>query len=264
LNGSLNAQQVTSAAGNIGLTAKAGNMNLGSVTAQTGDVFITASGSIINLSPGSQPNVFGHNLTLTANGGGIGSSTAPLVTQSSGFLNSFAASDIYLRQIGGDLNSQSMISQGGSLDLMVDKGSGYLQYVSAPHNVIVLVNGNLLNIGLINPADRIQIDLTGKGGVATIGQMFVGNGSMELIADLSYIRRLVHIAPSNPLFFDITTTEGGFNQRPLDPGVLLANNWTTMDYRDRQKRLGLKNRRTPPEDLVIDKTKEASKTGAGK
>jgi hypothetical protein len=264
LGGSLNAKQVTSAAGNISLIASSGNVNVGSVTAQTGDVVITASGSIVSASPSSQPNVFGDNVTLTASGGGIGNSAAPLVTQASGFLNSFAVSDIFLRQIGGNLNSQNMVSQNGSLYLTVDKGNGNLQYIAAPQNVILLVNGNLLNIGIINPAQWIQIDLTDKHGILDIGQMFVGPGSMTTTADVTYIRRLFHISSFDPLFFDITTTEGGFNQRPLDPGILLANSWGTLAQREWEKRFSLRNRRRPPESLVIDRTKEPPNSGAGK
>jgi hypothetical protein len=239
---SLTEQQVTSATGNITLTANGGDIDLSNVTAQTGDVFITASGSIVNASPTSQPNVFGRNLTLTASGGTIGSSAAELVTQSTGVLNALAASDIYLQQTGGDLNSQSIVSQHGSVDLVVANGNAYLQHIGAPQNVILLVNGNLLNIGLIDPADRIQIDLTGKGGVATIAQMFAARGGIDITADVTHIFRLFHTSSSNPVFFDITTTQGGFNQRPLDPGILLANSLATEEQRKRDKWLRLANR----------------------
>ena len=261
---SLSEQQVTSTAGNVTLTAKAGDVDLGAVTAQTGDVFITASGSIVNASSTSQPNIFGRNLTLTASGGTIGSSAAELITQSTGVLNALAASDIYLQQTGGDLNSQSIVSQNGSVDLVVANGNAYLQHIGAPQNVILLVNGNLLNIGLIDPADRVQIDLTGKGGVATIAQMFAARGGIDITADVTHILRLFHTSSSNPVFFDITTTQGGFNQRPLDPGILLANSWTTEEQRKRDKWLRLTNRPGPKADTIIDKRNETPTSGAAK
>lgn len=262
LSGPLHVKQVASTAGNIGLTSIAGDIGFGQVTARAGDVVITASGSIVNSSPAIEPNVSGRNLTLDAIGGGIGSTSAPLVIQASGLLNAMAASDIALRQIGGDLHAQDLISQNGSLSLVVENGNAYLHFVSAPHNVLLVVNGNLLDLGLINPADSIKIDLTGSGGVLTIGQMYVGTGSVDITADLAHILRIVHTAHSNPIFFDLTTTEYGYNLRPLDPGILLGNNIGTLEWR--QQPWSAPNLFTSAGNTVIDMTNDAANSGAAR
>jgi filamentous hemagglutinin family protein len=247
------------AGGSIVLTAN-GDISVGNVTSQTGDVSMTASGSIISASSAYQPNIFGRNLTLTANNGAIGSSDGWLSTQATGVLNASAGSDVFLRQINGDLNSQNMISRSGSINLIVDKGNGYLQNIRAPQHVLLLLNGNLLKIGVID-SNNIKAMLAGRGGVATVDNMFVG-AKVDFTADILHILHLVHTSPSNPLIFDITTTQGGFNERPLDPGIVLANSFANWEHRDRERRFSLKKRAEPAADTVIDMTNKAPKSGA--
>ncbi len=249
--GVLNAQ----AGGSIALTANNGDISLGNVISQTGDVAITSTGSIVSASPTFQPNISGRNVTLTAIGGSIGSSGSWLSTESTGILNASAGSSVYLRQIGGDLNAQNILSGNGSVSVLVDNGNGFIQQVSAPQDVLLLVNGKLLNIGQVD-ANNFKAILGGAGGVATISNMFVGS-SLDLTADVAHILRLIHTWPTNPLFLDITTTKGGFNQRPLDPGIVQANSLGTKEHRDREKNLGLR-KGLNSENLVVDENRGAT------
>ena len=147
-------------------------------------------------------------------------------------------------------SAQNIVSGRGSVNLLLDNGNGYIQQIAAPQNAIVLANGDILNIGLIN-SENITLKLAGMGGVATIGEMLFGN-SVNVTADNSHILTLIHTSPNSALF-DITTTRGGFNQRPRDPGIILTNILGTSEYRSRANILN-SSRQWKAQRILIDKT----------
>jgi hypothetical protein len=258
VTGDLNATSVTSQNGNVNLEADDGSVNLGTVTATEGDVTVTASNSILNADQRSTANIAAKDVTLTATNGSIGSTSGPVVTQANGIVNASAGSNIFLTQLG-TLYSQTLLSRTGSINVTVQNGNGYLQSVIAPQSVFILVNGALLNIGLVKSRD-ISVDVTQKNGAANLDYVLVGR-TLDIIADHPHLSHVIPIT-RGPISFGIYTTEGGFNLGPIDPGTVLTNHQDSERYRELRKRVTAEHELTQTEDTVVDRTSQSKASGA--
>jgi hypothetical protein len=260
LNGSLNANQVTSKNGSVDLTVTDGDLNLGTVTAVKGNVVLTASGSILNHDSQTTPNIVSAGADLTAGTGSIGAASAPLLAKVSGTLNALANTNIFITQ-SGDLTSQWITSTLGNITLDVLNGNANIQSITAPQTIDLTVNGTLLNVGLIK-AWTINVDLTGKGGIATFNKMIAGR-TVNVTADQSHIRNFAPMTWGGPVYFGIYVTEGGFNLGPMDPGVIMNWNMGSQQYQDWLKRIYFRYSPMPKEKLVTDLTARQGKAGEG-
>jgi hypothetical protein len=258
LNGTLNANQVTSQKGIVDLTVAAGNLDLGTVTATQGDAVLSASGSILNSDSQTTPNIVSAGGDLTASSGSIGAATAPLLTEVTGTLNALANTNIFMTQ-SGNLTSQWITANLGSITLSVLNGNASLQSITAPQTINLTVNGTLLNVGLIK-AQTINADLTGKGGVATFDKMVAGK-TVNVTADNASILNFKPATWGGPVYFGIYVTAGGFNLGPWDPGALVNWNMTSQQFQDWLKRIHFRYPPTPKEKLVTDLTARPGQTG---
>ena len=136
----------------IFLTEVLGDLNLASVTSRLADVTLVAlGGSILDGQNDAASDVTGVNITLTANAGGIGSSTDALEIDSSnpsrGMLNATALQSIYITEVQGDLNVDRVTSAQGDVTLVALAGS----ILDANNDAAVNVTG-------------VSVFLSGTGG----------------------------------------------------------------------------------------------------
>ncbi|WP_392533892.1 DUF4347 domain-containing protein [Nostoc sp. C117] len=170
--------------GSINVTEKTGDLEVGAITSLDDDVTLTALGSIVDVLNDAVSDVTGENITLTAQTGGIGSSSNFLEIDSSnpnvGDLNATAPQDIFITETNGDLNVDKVTSTAGDVTLTTSKGS-------------ILDSRNDSNSNI----DATNIDLKAIGG--GIG---TSNNDLEINSSTPTTGRLVAEADGG------TTTDG--------------------------------------------------------
>ncbi len=166
--GSLNVGTIDSITGNVNLTVPDGSANLGTVDALQGTTNITASNSILNAF-GSNPgvaNINAENINLTATNGSIGTSGTMLTIDSSdaspGVVNALADQSIYLDEVSGPLNVDSIESQTG--------------------DIVILSDGSILNAGT-SGSHTPGVNLTGNNITLTSTNGSIGTSSTRLVVD---------------------------------------------------------------------------------
>ena len=89
-----------------------------------GNVVLEAADSIVAASGTSAPsNVFGNNITLTSDHGGIGSEDTPVLVSCQGRLRVNSTADVWVEQSQGDLGVDQILSTGGDVNVSVPQGS---------------------------------------------------------------------------------------------------------------------------------------------
>ena len=174
------------------------DLNIGRVTTTGGDVNITAPRNIQSAGTSSPQIVTPGNLTLLAGTGDLGTnSSTPLVVQYGGLLESASAGqDIFLQQLGGDLNFDRIVANGAA-QLTDTQGGLYQRITDLPlvassltFNVGAGVNGFdpnsktvvSLEIQLSSPATiagraRGSINIDSVGGSLTVAGPTSINGA---------------------------------------------------------------------------------------
>jgi hypothetical protein len=151
--------------------------------------------------------VAGAHLELTAASGSIGAQGERLVTDATGVLTASAATGIYLEERSGDLVSDNLASAAGSIDLLVANGRAYLANVSAPDEVVILVQGSLLDVADIESA-RLSLGVAGEGGSIEVGAARVSD-DVQARADHINLPSVAHTTGATPLHLDVAGNDGG-------------------------------------------------------
>lgn len=198
------------AGGAIWLREWAGDLTIGAVSAAD-DVRLTAAGSLLGAAPGL--HVTGERISLASLGGRIGSEALRLVVDSRNQLDALAASGIRLEETSGDLVSAQMITQTGSIDLLVREGSGVFGEVLAPDDVTIVANGSLLSIDLLDP-ETAFLAATAPGSMLQVALGFIG-GSAVFNADQLQFPELIHTGLEEPLRLAVSGHAGGLADSAL-------------------------------------------------
>ncbi|MBD2516808.1 DUF4347 domain-containing protein [Nostoc sp. FACHB-973] len=200
--------------GSINITEKTGDLQVGSIRSFDDDVTLTALGSIVDVLNDAASDVTGENITLTAQNGGIGSSTNFLEIDSSnpneGALNATAPQDIFITETSGDLNVDKVTSTAGDVTLTTRSGS-ILDSRSDSNSNIDAANIDLQAIG---------------GGIGT------SDDDLEINSSTSATGRLVAKADGN---IYLTETAGALNvlsTESTDGEVRLTVNETSAQGED--------------------------------
>jgi len=123
LAGDINTGNVLSETGDINMDATDGDINLGMVNAQSGDIQLIADKSITNSTlNNNELNIQGDKLILTAEEGSIGSDGNHITTYAYTTLNAWAFEDIYLNEKNDNFISDYLLSETGSIGLLVPEG----------------------------------------------------------------------------------------------------------------------------------------------
>ncbi|MEW5819611.1 MAG: leukotoxin LktA family filamentous adhesin, partial [Cyanobacteriota bacterium] len=153
--GELNA----SASNDIFILQSNGDLNLGTVQSYSGDVsLVTNDGNIYNNS--SYTNIYGYNISLDSNNGGIGDSENTFgIDLQGGALNATADNNIYITENNGDLVVEHVESYYGDTSLSTINGSIIDEFnvTVIGNNITLEANGG--GIGLVT--DFLNIDLNG-------------------------------------------------------------------------------------------------------
>lgn len=209
-----------SAGGSVWLRETAGDLFAGQVTA-AGDVDLRATGALLGAAPGL--HVSGGVVTLESAGGTIGSESLALAVDSRTRLDARAASGIWLEEAAGDLRSDFMITQAGSIDLLVRDGSGLFGEVMAPEEVRIVANGSLLSIAVLDPV-AVWLSATAPGSTLRVDSAVIGAFG-QFNADFIEFPQLLHSGLLEPLLLSASGHAGGlaesasFNISSL-PGVI--------------------------------------------
>ncbi|MGD0467402.1 MAG: leukotoxin LktA family filamentous adhesin [Terriglobales bacterium] len=115
-NGYINASSLS----DIALDQVSGNLNVGTISSATGNVYLTAAGSILDALSNA---VYGDNLDLTAIGGSIGASNSPLLIDATGTLTGLAQTGAFLTQTTGPMNVNNVTSNTGNIVLNTVAGN---------------------------------------------------------------------------------------------------------------------------------------------
>ncbi|MEN6411587.1 MAG: hypothetical protein ABFC84_02345, partial [Veillonellales bacterium] len=192
------------AATGIYLNETKGSLNLNKVMTTSGSIALAADQSIVNRSADGSAVIGGKTavVSLTAQNGGIGEENARM-TSAAAKLNVLANGNIYLEQTSGDLIADFLVSQAGSMDLLVPYGTIRSERIFAADllNLNVRDNMNLEDI----EAGRLNVQLA-PGSVLNLGQTKIAK-SVNARADKMYVSNLIHTG-SEPLHLTMTGSSG--------------------------------------------------------
>ena len=202
----------------------------GGIETEFGTVAIDADHSILDADDDETAGIVAQDIRLIVQAGRIGSGdnaleidtlsqgrsslTAPLgvyVTETAGMMDvesaSAATGDIRLTARAGDMRvDRAEVTDDGDIYLNVLDGDADVDYVSAPGDVVIIVNGMALDIGTIDPAG-IDLSVTGAGGAIRVAQAMVSE-EVRLRADNIQID-VTDTTPSDPLVFNAAGSNGG-------------------------------------------------------
>ncbi|UTG93830.1 leukotoxin LktA family filamentous adhesin [Geobacter sulfurreducens] len=158
------------------------DVNIDRVDAGNGDIRLKIVGGIINGRTDDEANLIGRDLILEASAGGVGSAARPLVTDLSlgGVLTARARDGIFIREAGGDISADSIISQNGAVELTVANGSAAIGQISAPGHVLLEVSGNI-----VNGRDDNGVNIIGDDLIIESSAGGAGTSANALVTDLS-------------------------------------------------------------------------------
>jgi hypothetical protein len=147
------------------------------------------------------------NMDIESVRGSIGEVGRKLLINSEGLVNLKAASGIYVEEILGDLNMGTGLSTVGSIDLLVPGGNATIGYISAPEGIEVVVGGNILNIGIIDPK-TVNLVVLGNQGQVGVEKIYASE-SVGVSAENISLQNVIHTGTGNPLVFHVTGPDGG-------------------------------------------------------
>src|SRR5208337_2069471 len=144
----------------------------------------SASGSILNdNSPASAVNITAKTVNLTASTGSIGTSSAPLVLDSSSGtqLTATAATDVDITALNGSLNVNQVTSKNGSVDLVVTDGDLNLGTVTAAKgNALLTASGSILNHD-----SQTTPNIVSAGATLTAASGSIGTASAPVFTEVT-------------------------------------------------------------------------------
>jgi len=151
------------------IEAGAGGITFNALFRADGDLLFNSVGDLTGI--GNDIHIYGQNFILTSSEGMVGSPAQYLVGDSHGTVNISARNGVYYEERVGDLISDSISTDNGSLHLLA-AGSGLLGTLQAPDEVEVAVGGDLLDIDQVE-ASRVILIVRGEGGVLRAAQITV-------------------------------------------------------------------------------------------
>ena len=201
-------------ANNTDMETETGDINVKTISSTSGDVTLTADNSITtsksltitdinniaknNSSILGTEVVKGRKITLTAMNGSIGSNPNVLRTLSTDKINMIAKNNIYTVETFGDLISDSIIAENGSIGIGTAAGDVIINHISAADLITIIANGNKIDIETIDPK-KIDLNVLNAGGLIDINKALVAE-EVKLIAD-NIKGTFVDTDSKNPLSF---------------------------------------------------------------
>jgi len=178
-SGDLFAESIVSRNGSVELAVTDGSAIVGQVSA-AGDIRLATAGAIVNGRGDDGVNLAGSNITIEA-AGGVGSAGKRLVTDAgpSGALIARVRDNIFLEERSGDLAADSIVSQDGSVNLLVSAGSAIVGQVSAAGDIRLATTGVIANGRGDDGVNLIGNNIT---LAATAGS--IGSAGKYLVTDL--------------------------------------------------------------------------------
>ncbi|OGH99242.1 MAG: hypothetical protein A2039_04305 [Candidatus Melainabacteria bacterium GWA2_34_9] len=204
---------------NTDMEAKTGNINVKTIVSQLGDVTLKAGNSILDLNSDDSANITGKDLILTAVNDSIGSSLSDLRTISSNKINMAAKKDIYLTEDAGDLISDSIKANTGSIKLTTVNGNIKINNISAAEDINIKANGDLIDIETIDPK-KIDLAVSNTGGSIDVNKGFVSE-YVKMTAD-NIKGNFEDTNFNNPLTFYITANKNA-NAKNINLDVNAGN-----------------------------------------
>ncbi|NLU41442.1 MAG: hypothetical protein GXX08_04490, partial [Firmicutes bacterium] len=204
--GVLDLESISQAGGGV-VVFNDGDLRVHRIMAPAGKVRLRATGSILaatgsafRVDDGGATNVQAMDIELTAVAGSIGDSASRLFVTASGDTTAWAARDVRLGVRNGNLSSQSIISEAGSIDLVVGDGSVGIKDLRAAGSIDI----EALHSALIEQVTAVSLDLalTGIGSSLSVVRASVRE-YVEASADSIVFLELAHTG-TEPLGLSIT------------------------------------------------------------
>ena len=189
---------------NININATSGDINANLINSQTGDITLTSDNSILDANSDDSANITGKDLTLTATNGSIGSSSSDLRTISTNKINMTAQNDIYLTENNGDIVSDDIKANTGSIKLTTDNGNVKINNISASDEINIKANGDLIDIEIIDPK-KIDLAVSNTDGSIDLNKAFVSE-HVKMTAD-NIRGNFIDTTAIDPLTFYITANK---------------------------------------------------------
>ncbi|MGF1450319.1 MAG: leukotoxin LktA family filamentous adhesin [Opitutales bacterium] len=140
--GNLDVMQVSANGGSAWLSAE-GDLNVDLAHASE-TLFLIAQGDLNELSPSTNgfAALEGQKIWLVSTNGNIGTQSDPFLIDSQGTLDVFAAEDVILEEIVGELNVDRLISRDGALDVTANDGDLNIDYIFASTGMALESSGS--------------------------------------------------------------------------------------------------------------------------
>ncbi|AZO95863.1 hypothetical protein [Halocella sp. SP3-1] len=178
-----------------------GDLNVDQIRAR-GDIYIIAEQSILNQNTNDEVNFEGENVDLVAANGSIGEFGNRVVAGSAGKLDMYAYQGIHLEMASGDvflkydgdLVSDLIEAENGSIDLYVPEGDITVKKIMSPEIVLLETSGNVL-LGRLD-ASVFESLLYSVDTDLNVDEAYVAR-KVNTKADNQFFRKLVHSGPED-------------------------------------------------------------------
>ncbi|HHU63567.1 MAG TPA: hypothetical protein GXZ32_05095, partial [Clostridiales bacterium] len=178
-----------------------GTMDVDTVTSAEGDVYLKTAGSILDSNANDEANVIGKNITLVAITGGIGAIDNFLDIIAAGVLNATAKDGIYIYEVEGTMDVDTVTSAEGDIylkaaDSILDSNDNDDANVIGKNITLVAITGgigdidNFLDIvaaGVLNATAKDSIYIYEVFGTMDIGVVTSVEGDVYLKAKASIL-----------------------------------------------------------------------------
>jgi hypothetical protein len=179
-------------------------------------------GSIVNRNTGGGVNFRGRNLQLTAIQGGVGEAANRILTAGSGMTDVTAYADIWLSEQGGDLVSELIRSEHGSVDLEVPEGGIDIERLAAAEDLKLSAVGPVSLTAV--EAARLRFELPTADVTLDIREARVRESLYARVDNLT-VGNLIHTGAA-PLTVDLS----GGSQLMADSVDILAESGVGIDF----------------------------------
>lgn len=213
--------------------------------AATGDVNIETTGNVEDARDDDDSNIDADNLTIVSNN--TGSDSNYLNVRLNNLLNIHNSNYIYLTELLGDLNAEDIISDNTSIYLNVPSGNAYIEYISAPGDIVVNAGATIIDIQTIDPTN---ISLTtGSDGSSIHVASGIASGLISLIGENINVN-FNNTNTTNPLTFSAT----GSNNKASTSVSITANSSNGITFNSLNATNATINNLIPHTAVVLNNT----------
>ena len=167
----------------VQVTAQSGNITLGRLITNQKATVTAAAGSILGEN-GEKTNVTANDMTLAAEGTIGTADNFLMIDLGSGKLNADAGSNIFLKEIAGDVNAENIESANGNITVKTSGSIHVERMIAASGSIFIETAGALYNArtdaGTNLTAQEINLNVKAAGTASKLLTVSTGNNNLNI------------------------------------------------------------------------------------